>query len=162
MIPAPFRVQGPYDWAALLALIRDAFAYMDGQVDPPSSIHRTTEADLRRMAVEGDIWVIEKPEAGAATARPIACMALTPRPDCLYVGKVAVAPQWRGQGLSRHLIEQAARRARSLGLPALELQVRVELADNHAIYRRLGFVEVGRTAHPGFDRPTSVTYRRAV
>lgn len=68
----------------------------------------------------------------------------------------------RGKGLSRRLIDLAADRARARGLPALELQVRVELADNHAIYQRLGFVETGRTAHPGFDRPTSVTYRRGV
>ncbi|THD85307.1 GNAT family N-acetyltransferase [Aliigemmobacter aestuarii] len=154
----PRRVQNPHDWSALLGLIRSSFAYMDGRVDPPSSIHRTTEADLSQMADEGEVWVIDAPQVSG----PVACMVLTPRPDCLYIGKVAVADAWRGTGLSRRLIDLAVDRARVHGLPALELQVRVELADNHAIYQRLGFVETGRTAHPGFDRPTSVTYRRSV
>lgn len=156
--PAPVRVSDPHDWEALLGLIRAAFAYMDGRVDPPSSIHRTTADDLRRMAAEGEVWEIPDPAGGI----PLASMVLSPRSDCLYVGKVAVRDDWRGRGLSRRLIDLAADRARARGLPALELQVRVELDDNHRIYRALGFAEVGRTAHPGFERPTSITYRRAV
>lgn len=156
--PAPVQVSDPHDWAALLRLIRAAFAYMDGRVDPPSSIHHTHEDDLRRMAVEGEMWEIPDPAGGV----PLACMVLTPRPDCLYVGKVAVRDDWRGRGLSRQLIELAGDRARVRDLPALELQVRVELSENQAIYQRLGFVETGRTAHPGFARPTSITYRKPV
>ena len=32
--------------AALLALIQSEFAFMDGRIDPPSSMHRLTAADL--------------------------------------------------------------------------------------------------------------------
>jgi hypothetical protein len=39
---------------------------------------------------------------------------------------------------------------------------RVELTETHATFRALGFTETGRTAHPGFDRPTSITFRRPV
>ena len=46
------------------------------------------------------------------------------------------------------------------GKPALELQTRIELTGNHAAFRRMGFVETARTAHPGFDRPTSITFRK--
>jgi hypothetical protein len=42
------------------------------------------------------------------------------------------------------------------------LETRVELTQNHAIFRRLGFVETTRKAHPGFDRPTSVTFQKRV
>ena len=52
--------------------------------------------------------------------------------------------------------------ASDLGLPVLELQTRVELVENQAAFLAMGFVEVGRTAHKGYDRPTSITYRRAV
>ena len=52
--------------------------------------------------------------------------------------------------------------ARVLGLPALELQSRVELGENRAAFAALGFFQVGLTSHPGFDRPTSSTFRRAV
>jgi hypothetical protein len=49
----------------------------------------------------------------------------------------------------------------ALGLDHLELQTRVELTENHATFRAMGFVETGRTAHPGYDR-TSITFRRAL
>ena len=48
------------------------------------------------------------------------------------------------------------------GLAMLGLQTRVELVENQTAFRAMGFQEVGRTAHPGYDRPTSITYRRAV
>lgn len=150
----PLRVQAPYDWAAILALLREAFAYMDGVIDPPSSLHRLTEMDIARQASEAEVWVMGNP--------PLACMFLTQKGDHLYLGKLAVAAKHLGQGMARSLIETALSRAAALGLNAVELETRVELTVNHAIFRALGFVEVGRSAHPGFDRPTSVTFRRAV
>jgi predicted GNAT superfamily acetyltransferase len=95
-------------------------------------------------------------------APPVACVFLTPRPQALYVGKLAVAATERGRGHARALVTLAEARARSLGLPMLELQTRVELTENHATFRALGFVETGRTAHAGYDRPTSITFRRPV
>lgn len=34
------------DWDGLLALLRDAFATMDGRIEPPSSLHRFDAAAL--------------------------------------------------------------------------------------------------------------------
>ena len=151
----PIRATDPYDWAALLRLIQTSFAYMEGRIDPPSSMHRLTTADVARRAREGEIWVIEE-EPG----RPVACVFLTPRDDALYIGKLTVALAWRGKGLARSLIETAQTRARELGLPLLELQSRIELVENHAAFASMGFVLTGETAHPGFDRPTSLTFRK--
>lgn len=148
----PQRVLAPYDWASLLRLIRDEFAFMEGRIDPPSSMHRLTEDDIARQAVEGEVWVIGAP--------PRACVFLTRKGDALYLGKLAVAAAHRGMGLARALVDVAAERARAMGLPALELQVRVELAENQAAFAALGFAETGRTAHPGHDRPTSITMRK--
>jgi predicted N-acetyltransferase YhbS len=150
----PIKAADPYDWPALLALIRAEFAFMDGRIDPPSSMHALTAEGIARQARAGEVWVIGHP--------PVACIFLTPKPEALYLGKLAVAASHRRQGLARQLIGLADTRARALYFPALELQTRVELAENHATFRALGFVEVGRTAHPGFDRPTSVTFRRPV
>ena len=69
-------------------------------------------------------------------------------------------PDRQGPGLGRRLTELAETRARALGLPALELQARIEMVEIHAFNRRLGFVRTGETAHPGYDRPTSVTMRK--
>ncbi|CAN0587108.1 unnamed protein product [Ectocarpus sp. 12 AP-2014] len=139
----------------VLALIRDAFGYMDGRIDPPSSMHRLSDRSLSRAASEGELWAIGTP--------PLACVVLSEKPGALYVGKLAVvAASARGQGLARALIDLAEARARLRGLPVLELQTRVELNENHATFARLGFTEVGRTAHEGYARPTSITMRKTV
>jgi GNAT superfamily N-acetyltransferase len=149
----PMRATDPALWPAVLRLLHGAFAFMEGRIDPPSSLRNLTPEALTRQAEVGEIWVI-----GA----PVACVFLTPKPGALYVGKLAVAASHRGQGLARRLIGVAEGRALEMGLPVLELQTRVELVENQAAFLALGFQEVGRTAHPGYDRPTSITYRRAV
>jgi ribosomal protein S18 acetylase RimI-like enzyme len=148
------RAESPYDWAALLALIRAAFAGMEGRIDPPSSMHALTEAAIAEQAATGEVWVVGAP--------PVACVFLTPKPGRLYIGKLAVAEAQRGRGLGRLLVDLAEVRARAAGLPLLELQTRVELVENHAAFAAMGFVKVGATAHPGFARPTSFTFQRAV
>jgi GNAT superfamily N-acetyltransferase len=150
----PYRCVAPFDWGAILALLRAEFAYMQGVVDPPSSLNRLTEDDIAEQARTGEVWAIGTP--------PIACVFFTLKPQALYIGKLAVSAQHRRKGLARALMALAETRARALGLPALELQTRVELAENHATYLALGFAETERTAHQGYDRPTSVTYRKRV
>lgn len=150
----PHRALPPYDWAALLSLIRAEFAYMEQRIDPPSSMHCLTEADIAAKSTSGEVWVIGTP--------PIACVFLTPQSGSLYIGKLAVAASHRGQGLARRLIAQAEASAGSLGLPALMLETRVELIENQATFRALGFTETARKAHPGYDRPTSITFRKGI
>jgi len=145
-----------HDYPALHRLLTQSFAFMEGRIDPPSSLGRLTVDGLRVKAAEEDLFLIH--DAG----RPIACLFGTPQPDSYYIGKLAVAAPQRGQGLARALIDAAATRARTLGLPALELQTRVELTENHATFARLGFHQTAATAHPGYDRPTSLTFRRAL
>ncbi|MGR3805505.1 GNAT family N-acetyltransferase [Marinibacterium profundimaris] len=151
----PRRI-GPHDMALpeLLALIRESFADMDRRIDPPSSMLRMTTDNLSRAAAEGEIWAIGTPV--------LACVILSETPGALYLGKLAVDRAARGRGYARVLIARAVQSARERGLPALELQTRVELTENHETFARLGFVETGRTAHPGYDRPTSITMRRPV
>lgn len=150
----PHQATDPYDWPALLSLIHRAFAYMEGVIDPPSSLHRLTPESVAALSRDGEIWAIGTP--------PVACVFLTPEPDALYLGKLAVDPSQQGRGHARTLIDLAAMRARALGLPALELRTRVELVANHAIFARMGFTRTAATAHSGYDRPTSLTFRRPV
>jgi ribosomal protein S18 acetylase RimI-like enzyme len=150
----PHRAVDLFEWPALLALIRAEFAYMDARIDPPSSMHALTVEAIEAQAQIGEVWAISIP--------PVACVFLTPKQDRLYIGKLTVAGSYRHRGLARTLISLAETRARALHMPCLELQTRVELTENQATFRALGFVEVARTAHPGHDRPTAITYRRPV
>ena len=141
-------------WDDLLALILDAFAYMDGIIDPPSSAHRLTpvslaakaEAEIAYAAMEGHTL--------------LGCIFCRPEAESLYIGKLAVAPGLQGRGAGRRLLERAEELARALGLPALRLETRVELTGNHAAFARLGFARTGEYAHPGFDRITAIEMRK--
>ncbi|MGP3696985.1 GNAT family N-acetyltransferase [Rhodobacter sp. NSM] len=150
----PRRASDGEDWAAILGLILRAFAHMEGRIDPPSSAHRLTPEAIAGQAREGEVWLVGDPVA--------ACLFLTPKPHALYLGKLAVEPSMQRRGLGRSLMAVAEERARALGLPALELETRIELVGNHATFRAMGFVQVAATAHPGFDRPTSLTFRRVL
>jgi ribosomal protein S18 acetylase RimI-like enzyme len=150
----PQRAQDPYDWQAILSLIQTEFAGMEGRIDPPSSMHRLTAATIAAQAQAGEVWVIGTP--------PVACVFLTRKAEALYIGKLAVRADQRGRGLARSLITLAESRARALGLRWCELETRVELTENHATFRAMGFVETARKSHAGFARPTSITFRKSV
>lgn len=142
------------DLPDILALIRSSFAYMEGRIDPPSSMYRMTLATLQDNCRTSELWGLGTP--------PHACVILTPKPDCLYLGKLAVSAEARNQGCARQLIDHALDRARAHGLTVLELQTRIELVENHAAFAAMGFVRTGETAHAGYDRPTSITMRRTL
>lgn len=127
---------------------------MEGRIDPPSSVHLLSEEALATRARDGEVWGIGDPLRAVAIFEPL--------PPVLYVGKLSVAEAHRGQNLARRLIDTAEARARALGLQRLQLKTRVELVENHRAFARMGFVEVARQAHPGYDRPTSITWERPV
>ena len=138
----------------ILQLIKTSYAYMQDRIDPPSSMHRLTVADIARHCDTGEVWSIGTP--------PMACMFLNPQSDSLYLGKLAVSVAHRHQGLARTLITQAARRAQAHGKTFLELETRIELTENHQAFARLGFVKTAHAAHPGYDHPTFIVMRKPV
>lgn len=143
-------------WDELLALIMRAFSYMDGMIDPPSSAHRLTAESLREKA---------RTETGFLAMQDgklVGCIFAAEHAQHFYIGKLAVEPGLQGKKIGRDLMRAAEALARAAGKPVLELQARVELTDNQAVFGRLGFVETARTAHTGYNRPTSVTMRKAL
>jgi len=141
-------------WDELLALIREAFAEMEGRIDPPSSVWRLSTEAIAAQAAAGGVFTAT--EDGAL----IGCLFASPRGDALYLSKLAVRAEHRGRGFARALIEAAAAEARRRGLKALEVETRIELTENHAAFAAMGFLKTGENAHPGYDRPTSIAMRR--
>lgn len=144
------------DWAGLLDLILAAFAGMHGRIDPPSSALRLTP-DLLKARADNETMLL-----AYDGSRLAGCAFLAGRGDRLYLGKLAVAPIFQGRGIGRALLMAADDCARAAGKGFIELETRVELLENHAFFAAMGFAETGRGAHPGFARPTSVTFRRQV
>ena len=144
------------DWEAIHRLVSDCFADMDGRIDPPSSIYRWTPATFAAEAQAGAGYLMETGES------VIACGFAKVKGDAFYLGKIAVAPPARAQGLARAIINAASDDAKRLGLAALEIETRIELTENHQTFAALGFVKIAETAHPGYDRPTSITMRKPI
>jgi cob(I)alamin adenosyltransferase len=138
----------------VLPLIRTAFAELEAVIDPPSSMHLMTEADVLRLATEGEIWAIGQPLA--------AVIILTPEPDGLYAGRLSVHPGHRRQGHARTLLRLAETRAKALNKPRVTLGCRVELTHNHALFLSEGYIKTHTKSHEGYDRPTSLWFEKRV
>ncbi len=144
------------DWPQLVGLVRESFAYMDKRIDPPSSLAKMGAAEFEAKACEETLILAE--DNGII----IGCAFAALRDDCVYVGKVAVAKSARGKGVARAMFATAEGLARTQGRKFLELQTRIELIENHATFAALGFKKVAESAHPGYNRTTSITMRKQV
>ena len=150
------RAHAWQDWEALLALIQRAFAFMEQRIDPPSSLNRMDAEGLARKAENETCFL-------AHDGRQITgCVFCRSAGNALYISKLAVDPAHQGKGIGKALMDRAEAEARELGLPALTLETRVELVENHALFASMGFEKTGASAHPGFDRPTSLSMQRSL
>lgn len=138
------------DWQGLLSLILDAFAFMSDRIDPPSSALDLTPFSLQNKARAEIAYVLIDGET------LLGCIFCKPEPDCLYIGKLAVASSMQGRGIGRHLLNAAIACAGAHGLPRLRLQTRIELSENHAVFDAWGFAKTGAFSHPGYDRVTFI------
>lgn len=148
-------VLADYDIAAqILTLLHDSFAYMEGRINPPSSLNRLTP-DAINTHMETEVLLTIQ-DAG----NPIACAFLTEHLDAIYIGKLAVAQTHRKTGAAKALLDWAENHAQTLDLPKLRLQTRIELTENHAIFAHYGFIKTSEGTHPGFSRPTEITMEK--
>jgi len=138
----------------ILRLVQDAFAYMDGRIDPPSSMHSLTVSGIAEQCSSGEVWTLGNPI--------IACVFLTPKDDALYIGKLAVSENNQGRGIGKKLVDHACDRAIAHNKSALELYTRIELTENHKTFAKLGFEIVSESSHSGYAKPTYLIMRKAV
>ncbi|MEM7211331.1 MAG: nucleotidyltransferase family protein [Pseudomonadota bacterium] len=148
------RAHAWQDWDDLRAMIQRAFAYMEGRIDPPSSLHRLDADALAQKAQEETCFL-------AHDGRQITgCVFCKREGDQFYVGKLAVDPVHQGKGIGKALMARIETEASRLGCSALSLDTRIELTENHEAFAKLGFTKTGQSSHPGFDRPTSIRMQR--
>ena len=95
----------------------------------------------------GELWVVE-----AGRGEIVGSCGLCEGGDGLWeVHSLNLAPEWRGFGLGRVLVEQAIHDAQEQGALALAVSVPRELGDAASFLGRLGFVE---DPAPGPDEPS--------
>jgi GNAT superfamily N-acetyltransferase len=133
--------------AELLALVHAAFGGLE--IQPPSSVLKETAAGFAARLASETCFVIE------SDSRLIASVFCIRQGDALYIGRLAVAPEWRGKRLATALIEAAKEEARRIGAKHIILKVRVALASNVVLFRRHGFAIVAEETQAGYPAPTS-------
>jgi ribosomal protein S18 acetylase RimI-like enzyme len=120
-----------------LAALADAFnAAFEGYLVPM----RHTAESLATMVQTNDIHLRESLVARRAGAL-VGLALLGVRGERGWVGGMAVAPRWRGQGAGAALLRALIARADGMGLAALQLEVLDENRTARRLYDRLGFVE---------------------
>lgn len=145
------------DAPAIAATIAAAFAQYRGKLVPESGAFGESADAIAAELKKG---------AGAIVAERngemLGCVITSLQEGDLYFGRLAVLPTARGLGLAKRLIAAVEQDARSRGLPGVRLGVRIALPDNQRLFQSLGYREISREAHPGFDHPTSINMRKAL
>ena len=118
-------------------------------IDPPSSVLKESEADFATRLADDICFIVE------ADKKLIASIFCALDGDALYIGRLAVAPEWRRRGIANALIGAVKAEARRCGMSRITLGARIALPGNVALFRRHGFVIVRETCHEGFTSPTS-------
>ena len=132
------RLARPEEMPAAYALRHEVFVL--GQ-DVPAELERDehdSSAD-HAIAVDGERTVGTGRLVNGRIGEDLLLVAGTP--DTVgTIGRMAVAPEARGAGIGRMLLDVLVDRARALGLPAVELHAQLHAKD---FYRRAGFVPFG-------------------
>lgn len=149
------------DAPIIAATIRQAFAeYRDSLVPPSGALSETAESIAAELAgqYEAAIASLQPPSTGTETVA--GCVLFRSDGNDLYFGRLSVLPAYRGAGIARALVAHVEAEAKSRGCPGVVLGVRVALPANQQFFAGLGYAEVARHKHPGFNHETWIAMRK--
>jgi GNAT superfamily N-acetyltransferase len=101
--------------------------------------YTTRVADRQVWVLEDDGWIV-------------GILVLEQERHGLLLDNIAVLPQMQGRGFGRALIEFAEAETLRRGLNAIHLYTHALMAENIALYWRIGYVETHRVNEKGYDR----------
>lgn len=114
------------------------FAEAVGALRQSPAAHRLAHAErLQQSPTPYQGWLLRRVDDAAV----LACAQTAREGDCVGLYDVFVAPDQRGQGLSRRLCAALLARARAEGARLGYLQVQADNAPAISVYRRLGFTD---------------------
>jgi GNAT superfamily N-acetyltransferase len=118
------------------------FGWMDGLASPGQGL------------MPGYVWLEDGHIVGNVTVRKLSTFG-----HGWMIGNVAVAPEWRGRGIARQMMDAAVELVRHNHGEWIALQVRTDNDVARQLYESLGFVDTGEMVHlecrqPGDYRTT--------
>ncbi|MEM7058716.1 MAG: GNAT family N-acetyltransferase [Pseudomonadota bacterium] len=137
------RPARPEDAAAVERIVAEAYAPLAARMDKPPA---PMLDDYPARIAEGVVDVFDRDGA------VLGMIILVDQPGALMLENVAVASEARGQGVGGRLIAHAEDVARSRGFERIRLYTHATMVENQAMYRHLGFAEIGRGEDEGYDR----------
>jgi predicted N-acetyltransferase YhbS len=140
----------------VLAVMHRAFGQYRGRLRPESSVFTESAPAIAEKLAGGGGFLAE--HGGQA----IGCVIAEDLADRAYLGRLSVDPAWRGRGLGRRLALAAEDFARLRDRRLIELNVRIALAGNIALFESLGYRETARRAHPGYPQPTYLVMEKSL
>jgi GNAT superfamily N-acetyltransferase len=102
--------------------------------------------DYAALIGEGRVYVVER------DGNVEGVLVLVPELDAMLLDNVAVAPSAKGTGMGRRLLEFAERSARAAGFRVIRLYTHEKMAENIALYSRIGYSETHRAEEKGLKR----------
>jgi ribosomal protein S18 acetylase RimI-like enzyme len=119
-----------------------ADAYIPAYLAVLGTIPKPATEDYRPRIQKDEVWILE------AEGEPTGILVLEENTDHLLLYSIAVKPDTQRQGYGRALLEFADQRAIELGVNQIRLHANEQMERNLTLYRRHGFVEVGKRPHP--------------
>ena len=138
------------DVAAIKPMVDAAYAKYIGRL---GKLPAAMAADYGALVTAQTVYVLR------ASGRVLGSIMLTADGDSLNVNNLVVDPAAQGRGYGRMLMDHAEDVARAQGLAAVTLFTNEKMHENIALYRKIGFTEMGRRTEEGFNR---VYFRKAL
>jgi glutathione S-transferase len=102
--------------------------------------------DYARRIADAQTWVLE--DGGSI----VGVLVLEEAEASLLLDNIAVLPECQGKGHGRRLLQFAETEARRRGIEEIHLYTHALMAENIALYRRIGYAETRRITEKGYDR----------
>jgi GNAT superfamily N-acetyltransferase len=102
--------------------------------------------DYARRVAAGQVWVLER------TDLVTAILVLEATSERFLLDNIAVAPEYHGTGIGRTLLMFAEQEAMRQNRSEIHLYTNALMAENIALYQRIGYVVTTRVHEKGFDR----------
>jgi ribosomal protein S18 acetylase RimI-like enzyme len=140
---ARIRPALPSEAGAIRWVVRDAYTRWVARLGREPS---PMQWDYAQRIADGLAWVLE------VEGEIIGLIELKAGPEALLISNIAVVSAEQGKGHGKQLIAFAEEEAKLRRYGEIRLYVNALMAENVALYRHLGFIEIDRFHGEGSDR----------